>query len=425
MMGVSSFLQTSANRCRRLFLSSSRWKDCCGVPVWTTTRSTSTSTSSTTATQNNDDDPPTSSIHYNPSCLALVFDTETTHKVDFSKPYHDASQPDLVQLGMLLVDTQTWHTRLQVSLLVQPPHGTSFINPEAQAVHGISDDDCRRFGLPLPTALQMFHHAAAQADCLVAHNMNFDRTVLETALYRQQEQNKKGVRNVDTTTAHHDNDIREALDTTNALPQFWNEMPQICTMQTATDVLKLPGRFGKYKWPSLEESFRHFAPPDADMPAAHDALGDAQACQTVLRGLWEQGLLDVETIILRAKQKMTETTKAVKSVDIVVATANIAEKVDDKNKADLTTTRNNPIGSRQENKTKAAVLPQPGELQLKLLEVDDSVSGFAVVGNTYKYKESLKAEGARWDPDRKAWIFTDMEMLNTVQTRFSIKELRA
>ena len=437
MMGVSCFFHhASANRCRRLLLLSSssvRWKDC-RVP-WRTTRQTFTTTTTTYKDDDDDNDPTISSSSSNnpPSCLALIFDTETTHKVDFSKPYQHASQPDLVQLGMLLVDTHTWQSRLQVSLLVQPPPHASpeFIHPQAQAVHGISIDDCRRCGMPLKTALQAFAHAAAQADCLVAHNLKFDRIVLETALYRQQNNSNKEVRGHEQDTTSSSLSLEDGLEDYDDSSPFWNEMPQICTMQVATDVLKLPGRFSKrnYKWPTLEESFRHFAPSDADLPPAHDALGDAQACQTVLRGLWEQGLIDVETILLaKSKKNTAEKRKAAVNSATMAATANdvTTERVDEGHKATILATND---GNRPENnKTQTPVVPppRPGELQLKLLDDDDDENSengkFAVTGNTYKYKDSLKAEGARWDPNLKAWIFYDMDMLDIVQTRFSIKE---
>ena len=80
------------------------------------------------------------------------------------------------------------------------------------------------------------------------------------------------------------------------------------------------------------------------------------------------------------------------------------------------------IGSRRENKTKTLIPPRGGELKLKILNDDKSRNSFAVLGNTYKYREFLKAEGARWDRNRKAWIFDDIAMLDTVQARLSIKQ---
>ena len=51
-------------------------------------------------------------------------------------------------------------------------------------------------------------------------------------------------------------------------------LPTYCTMNEMTDVCKLPGKFaGKYKWPKLQEAYRHAFGKDFD--GAHDALADA------------------------------------------------------------------------------------------------------------------------------------------------------
>jgi len=35
-----------------------------------------------------------------------------------------------------------------------------------------------------------------------------------------------------------------------------------CTMEAATPVVAIPGRYGhRYKWPSLEEAYQHFTVP--------------------------------------------------------------------------------------------------------------------------------------------------------------------
>ena len=72
---------------------------------------------------------------------ALIFDTETTGMVEFRKPPEDASQPDLIQLGMLMIETDDWKPRARHSLLVQLDEGKR-IDPGARAAHGISEEDC-------------------------------------------------------------------------------------------------------------------------------------------------------------------------------------------------------------------------------------------------------------------------------------------
>ena len=75
---------------------------------------------------------------------ALIFDTETTGMVKWDLPPEHPSQPDLIQLGMLLVETGSWRLRARHSVLVRLAEGVA-IEPGAREAHGISEEDCARF----------------------------------------------------------------------------------------------------------------------------------------------------------------------------------------------------------------------------------------------------------------------------------------
>ena len=61
------------------------------------------------------------------------------------------------------------------------------------------------------------------------------------------------------------------------------------------DVLKLPGKYDSYKWPTLAEAYRHFT--GKELEGAHDALVDSEACLVVFRGLVELGFDTKEKLI--------------------------------------------------------------------------------------------------------------------------------
>jgi DNA polymerase III epsilon subunit-like protein len=191
---------------------------------------------------------------------ALIFDTETTGMVEFRKPPEDPSQPDLIQLGMLLVDTADWKPRMRTSLLVQLNEGVR-IDPGAQEAHGISAEDCARYGVVPMVACSLFNQACLQADVIVAHNLSFDVSIMKTALHRLG--NK---------------------------PHRLDGRQLVCTKESTTDVLKLPGNYG-YKWPTLAEAYRHYT--GQEIAGAHDALVDAEACLEIFRGLVQEGVVEL------------------------------------------------------------------------------------------------------------------------------------
>jgi DNA polymerase-3 subunit epsilon len=99
-----------------------------------------------------------------------------------------------------------------------------------------------------------------QADTIVAHNMSFDQSIMRTALHR----------------------IGNKPDRTEG-------KRILCTKEASTDVLKLPGKYGSYKWPTLAEAYRHFT--GRELVGAHDALVDTEACLAVFRALVETGVV--------------------------------------------------------------------------------------------------------------------------------------
>mmetsp|Transcript_25690 Transcript_25690/g.60220 ORF Transcript_25690/g.60220 Transcript_25690/m.60220 type:complete len:530 (-) Transcript_25690:178-1767(-) len=210
---------------------------------------------------------------------ALVFDTETTGMVQFRDSHRDESQPDLVQLGFLMVDTGDWRIRDQGCFLVRLRESSSGIDEGAEKVHGITADDCASFGIRHETAVDLFEDLCGKADVLVGHNIRFDALVMQTAFHR-------------------------AKGSPSENP--FSSKRQICTMMESIDLCRLPPKFSSrrnnstaYKWPSLEEAHR-FVTTGGDcrdgesLEGAHDALVDSQACLKIFRYLVEHGHVTVD-----------------------------------------------------------------------------------------------------------------------------------
>lgn len=175
--------------------------------------------------------------------MLLFFDTETTGKADFKRPHTDPCQPSLVQLALQLFadnGTRPLHT---LAVIVNP--GVP-IPEDASDNHGITTEIATARGVKPQWAMKAFI-AFAENATLVGHNIAFDLLV------------------VNKTQA----DL--------GLSPLKN--PTFCTMEAMTPVCKIPGNYGKYKWPRLSEAYKHAT--GLELKNAHDALVDIQATKCV------------------------------------------------------------------------------------------------------------------------------------------------
>lgn len=192
--------------------------------------------------------------------MRLCIDLETTGLIRRDVPLNDSAQPHVIQLGAVQFDRQ-WKPVGKLVTLIRPDGFT--IEPEAEAVHGISQERASRFGVPLKNALVHLQGMVGVASQLVFHNAWFDKSVIDIALARL-----------------------------NANGQWWKTKNSACTMEISTPLCRLPkadGRAG-FKWPKLEEAVAHFY-PDIAWKSSHDAEGDILATAMVAKALDERGLL--------------------------------------------------------------------------------------------------------------------------------------
>jgi DNA polymerase III epsilon subunit-like protein len=161
--------------------------------------------------------------------------------------------PRVMQLAFVVMSgpDQVIHT---MNRLILPPDG-GFAPVTDNFVRSHSEDECREKGVPITEALDELAHWALQADEVVAHNMSFDRPVLQAEF------------------------IRAGM-----APKITGEF--ICTMFCSIDVCKIPGQLD-YKWPKLTELHTHLF--GEGFEGAHDGLADVQACARCFWKLREMG----------------------------------------------------------------------------------------------------------------------------------------
>jgi DNA polymerase III subunit epsilon len=188
----------------------------------------------------------------------LFFDTETTGKFDFKLPPDHPIQPKLVELGAVLRDNHD-RVRASIDLIIKPENW--HISEEVAAIHGITEEIAINYGVSLRTVAFLFNNLCAQADLLVAHNMDFDRSVLMSVYHSIGVGNRLG------------------------------RLNRFCTMRTAAPVLRLPHGSNptdkSYKWPKLQECMKFFFGEEF---VGHNALVDTMACMRVYDALRELGV---------------------------------------------------------------------------------------------------------------------------------------
>lgn len=174
----------------------------------------------------------------------LFFDTETTGLPrDRYVPAKDGADnwPDIVSIAWMIVDE---HRKLLKSkyVIVKPEGWT--IPADSTEIHGITQEKAQTEGVFLRSILEEFQQDMLKCKYIVAHNMNFDRNVLDNAaLWRAQR-----------------------------APLRW--MTCFCTAEIGKNLTKVPFPSGRgFKYPRLAElyTFVTHKQPNVDL---HNALFD-------------------------------------------------------------------------------------------------------------------------------------------------------
>lgn len=163
--------------------------------------------------------------------LTAILDSETSGLWRKDLPADSPDQPGLLQLACKVVDGRRRPVG-RFSRIIRP-EGYS-VEPGAEAIHGISEAYAYQVGVPAWVALVELRASIEGVNRIVAHNVQFDRQVIEAAIAR-----------------------------TGAEGSWWRSKigKLFCTMEASAPILKLPGLYGDYKFPSLPEAFNALCAP--------------------------------------------------------------------------------------------------------------------------------------------------------------------
>lgn len=116
----------------------------------------------------------------------LVFDTETTGLLPSGYPCNQSTVskfPHIVQLSYLVYDTETHKIVHEQDDIIMVTKGVE-IPDECTAIHGISKQLSKNRGIHIESALEILSLYVKQCQCIVAHNIDFDLTMIDVECMR-------------------------------------------------------------------------------------------------------------------------------------------------------------------------------------------------------------------------------------------------
>ena len=191
----------------------------------------------------------------------MFFDVETTGLPNnHNAPYTDVRNwPRIVSICWVV---DSGGTTMDEFYSIVRPEGF-VIPPDSSRIHGITTSQAEAEGVSLESVFAKLNSALSSLNMrrLVAHNMSFDKNVLLCELHRKNHPLIPSVRSICT----------------------------VCTKESSTDYCAIPGRYGRHKWPTLEELYRKLFGSSPE--GQHNAKFDVAATRNCYYELVRRGVL--------------------------------------------------------------------------------------------------------------------------------------
>lgn len=180
----------------------------------------------------------------------LVFDTETSGLSPIKN--------HILQLSWQVVDTYDWLVEKECNYYFAYPSGKNGIEGGAIAVNGLTEEYLASKVLSdRDEVIKEFIGDVGGVDVMIAHNLDFDKSFIISYCER--------------------NDIDfEVL----------KNITKFDTMKSTTNLCKIPGKRGGYKWPKLVELSEYLGIDYSDI-SLHDSSGDVELTKRCYKELME------------------------------------------------------------------------------------------------------------------------------------------
>lgn len=189
--------------------------------------------------------------------LVLIFDTETTGLIPKNANSYEFC-PYILQLSYVLYNLETCTIDEIFNEFIKIPSTVKYDEKKIEDINGITRELCNTKGKPLVYVLNQFYMAYLRADCIVAHNIEFDRKMIQIELLRNNLMNR--------------------------IPMFHpdNVKKEECTMVMS---LKLCNIIRKNRWgepyiknPKLSETYHKLFDIEPEPDTLHNAIMDTIYC---------------------------------------------------------------------------------------------------------------------------------------------------
>ena len=197
----------------------------------------------------------------------LVFDTETNGLLPKRDPVTKLplinEYPYILQLSFIVYNLKTREIEQTFNNYIKVNEDVN-INEKITEITGITKEMCEKKGIPTVNALYEFYHAYMSCDRIIAHNLNFDKNMIELEILR----NHNTMRTIPDCAFL----FNEMFNSTNNIDTY-------CSMQKTRNFCKIMinGKYGPYtKAPRLCELHQKlfgFVPENL-----HDAMVDTMTC---------------------------------------------------------------------------------------------------------------------------------------------------
>lgn len=203
--------------------------------------------------------------------LIMVFDVETTGLLpQIVKNYRTDLEkyPYIIQLSYIIYDLNSNKIVYRFNNYIKLPEEIQIPEIVTQLT-GIASSKCLNEGVPIQDALISFYRDMHLCSTVVAHNYDFDKSILQSEFKRYM----------------YDYNFRQLCPNAPVVftPEylFNNHIKTVCTMKLTTNLCKIPhpkfpDRPNFYKWPKLSELHYYLF---KNIPEnLHDAQVDVEAC---------------------------------------------------------------------------------------------------------------------------------------------------